>query len=78
MIILKTVLILALVIPANANNTDEDIIKNLDFFQNIDLIKDENPFAYKKSASVNTNSDQSSTQYDVLVKDSDAKAEKKQ
>ncbi|MBC7538125.1 MAG: hypothetical protein H7281_04850 [Bacteriovorax sp.] len=78
MIILKTVLILALVIPAIANNIDDEIIKNLDFFQSMDLIKDENPFAYKNAYKVNKNDDQLNILKDVLLKDGDVNVEKKQ
>lgn len=36
--------ILFLAVPINAANTDDEIIKDLDFFQNIDIVKDDNPF----------------------------------
>ena len=31
-------------LPLAANEADDEIIKNLDFFQNMELIKDENPY----------------------------------
>ena len=31
-------------LPIQAANTDDEIVKNLDFFQNIELIKEDNPF----------------------------------
>ena len=82
MIILKGILILALAIPANANNTDDEIIKNLDFFQSMDLIKDENPFAYnhynmKKTIKINAPDDQLSIHKGTLLESGDVNVEKK-
>ena len=31
-------------IPTLAANSDDEIIKNLDFFQNIEVVKNDNPF----------------------------------
>jgi len=42
---IKTIIIFAMVtLPIQAANTDDEIVKNLDFFQNIELIKEDNPF----------------------------------
>ena len=78
MITLKTMLLLAFVIPLNANNIDDEIIKNLDFFQSMDLVKDENPFAYNKSRKENISDDQLTIQNDIILKGDDLNVEKKQ
>ncbi|MDD4975243.1 MAG: hypothetical protein PHY93_12870 [Bacteriovorax sp.] len=78
MIILKSLLILALTLPANANNIDDEIIKNLYFFQSMDLMKDENQFAYKQINKANTSDDQSSIQKETFQKSDNENAEKKQ
>lgn len=78
MIFLKSILILALILPASANNTDDEIIKNLDFFQSMDLVKDENPFAYKKTSKINASDDLLNIQTDTLLKSGDQNVEKKQ
>jgi hypothetical protein len=78
MIVLKSILIIALVIPAIANNTDDEIIKNLDFFQSIDLLKDENPFAYKKTMKINASDDLINIQKDTLLESGNTNVEKKQ
>jgi hypothetical protein len=44
MIIKKYLLIFLFILPLQAANTDDEIIKNLDFFQNIELLKDDNPY----------------------------------
>lgn len=49
MIILNFILLRVLTIPLFANEVDDEIIKNLDFFQNIELIKDDRKLALKKS-----------------------------
>lgn len=46
MIILKSFLLLILVLPAMANDPDDEIIKNLDFFQSMELIKEDTPVSY--------------------------------
>ena len=46
MICIKAIVILGLISPIRASNIDDEIIKNLDFFQNMDLLKNEMPFAY--------------------------------
>ncbi len=43
--ILRTIVLLAIFsLPIKAANTDDEIVKNLDFFQNLEFIKEENPF----------------------------------
>ena len=43
--IVKTIVFLSIfTLPIQAANTDDEIVKNLDFFQNLELIKDDNPF----------------------------------
>ena len=44
-------------LPLAANEADDEIIKNLDFFQNMELIKDENPYSIKNSILLNTSND---------------------
>ena len=44
MIIKKCLIVLLLVIPLHAATNDDEIIKNLDFFQNVELLKDDNPY----------------------------------
>lgn len=34
-------------IPLYAAGPDDEIIKNLDFFQNMELLKDENPYVHQ-------------------------------
>jgi hypothetical protein len=46
MIIINVIFILGLALPISASNIDDEIIKNLDFYQNMDLLKNEMPFAY--------------------------------
>lgn len=46
MIIFKSLILLSLVLPARADNPDDEIIKNLDFFQSMELIKEDNPVGY--------------------------------
>ena len=36
-----------ILLPLNAANTDDEIIKNLDFFQNMEIVKNDNPFISK-------------------------------
>ena len=70
MITSKMILFLALALPLNAANTDDEIIKNLDFFQNIDLVKDENPFAnvtFANKAAVDQTSKQNTKVPDSLI-----------
>lgn len=42
--ITKIILALALVLPVSAANTDDEIIKNLDFFQSMEILKEEVTF----------------------------------
>ena len=46
-------------IPTLAANSDDEIIKNLDFFQNIEVVKNDNPFfeLLKNDESKNNQSD---------------------
>lgn len=44
MIFQKIIFIAILVLPIYAAGTDDEIIKNLDFFQNMELLKDDNPY----------------------------------
>lgn len=46
----KIILFISLAMPIYAANTDDEIIKNLDFFQNLELMKDDNPFVVSTSA----------------------------
>ncbi len=68
---------IALSLPVNASNTDDEIIKNLDFFQNMELMKDENPFA-----SITLKRSTATEQTNIQIKDgtdkSDLNGEKKQ
>ena len=68
---------IALSLPVSASNSDDEIIKNLDFFQNMELIKDENPFAsitLKKS----TITEQTNIQIQDNSKKSEMNGEKNQ
>lgn len=51
MIIKKCLIVFLLIIPIYAATTDDEIIKNLDFFQNIELLKDDNPYLVEHTAS---------------------------
>lgn len=53
MMIKKIILFILLALPIHAANTDDEIIKNLDFFQNLELIKDDNPFLIQNIAKDN-------------------------
>ena len=44
MISSKIIFLIALALPIKAANTDDEIIKNLDFFQNMDIVKDESTY----------------------------------
>ncbi len=44
MIIRKYLLAFLFLLPVHAANNDDEIIKNLDFFQNVELLKDDNPY----------------------------------
>lgn len=44
MIINKIILIATLALPLTAADTDDEIIKNLDFFQSMEVLKEENPY----------------------------------
>ena len=46
----KIILFLVMALPIHAANTDDEIIKNLDFFQNLELMKDDNPFVVRSPA----------------------------
>lgn len=73
---MKIILLLILALPISAANTDDEIIKNLDFFQNMELMKDENPFAsvtFSKSVS-----EQSTIKNKESSEKSNAGMEKKQ
>ena len=48
MISIKVIFVLGLILPISASSIDDEIIKNLDFFQNMDLLKNEMPFAYNQ------------------------------
>lgn len=41
----KLLIIFALILPVGAANTDDEIIKNLDFFQSMEMLKEEVAFA---------------------------------
>jgi hypothetical protein len=41
---IKIILALALILPAGAASTDDEIIKNLDFFQSMEMLKEEVTF----------------------------------
>jgi hypothetical protein len=76
--LLKIIFLLALITPSYANNSDDEIIKNLDFFQSMDLMKEENPFTNKKVTNVQIHDDQGKTQQETLVGNGDNSQEKKQ
>lgn len=38
---LKLLIVLFVILPVSASNTDDEIIKNLDFFQNMEMLKSE-------------------------------------
>jgi hypothetical protein len=40
----KILFISLLILPIYAAGPDDEIIKNLDFFQNMELLKDDNPY----------------------------------
>jgi hypothetical protein len=40
----KLIIISLLILPIYAAGPDDEIIKNLDFFQNMELLKDDNPY----------------------------------
>lgn len=43
--ILKRIIFISLfILPIYAAGPDDEIIKNLDFFQNMELLKDDNPY----------------------------------
>lgn len=41
----KFLIIFALILPLGAANTDDEIIKNLDFFQSMEMLKEEVAFS---------------------------------
>ena len=77
MITLKTIMILGLISPIDASNVDDEIIKNLDFFQNMDLLKNEMPFAYNNVKDLKTINDQIIINSDTQLKIIDTTPEKK-
>lgn len=46
MIIAKILIMTMLSLPSKASDSDEDIILNLDFFQSLEMIKEEYPMIY--------------------------------
>jgi len=44
MIFLRIIIIMCFILPVQANEIDDEIIKNLDFFENMDLIKENIPY----------------------------------
>ncbi len=57
---------------------DAEIIKNLDFYQNLDLIKLENPINFKKISRTTSSEEQIKLQDDNAFKSTDFSQEKKQ
>ena len=54
----KYFLLIFLSLPLAANEADDEIIKNLDFFQSMELVKDENPYALRKPNIINSINEQ--------------------
>ncbi|MGZ3856286.1 MAG: hypothetical protein ACXVKO_08525 [Bacteriovorax sp.] len=64
---MKLVFLFALLLPLNAANTDDEIIKDLDFFQNLELIKKENPFALMASDQKNSDKEKTKAVNKTLI-----------
>jgi hypothetical protein len=41
---MKIIIILIFIIPLWAANPDDEIIKDIDFFKSLEILKDDNPF----------------------------------
>ena len=54
----KYFLLIIVALPLSANEADDEIIKNLDFFQNIEIVKEDNLYFTQSSNIINTINDQ--------------------